>query len=62
VTQPKISPFSVSDHLESEEMIKAYLKAVREESDPELLQRALQDAETARARLVRGTDVPPASK
>jgi len=56
---PFISPFVVSDHLDSEEAIAAYLKAVREENDPEVLRRVLDDVEKARARLAGGTDRPP---
>lgn len=41
-------PWDVAEHLDSPEMIAAYLEAVLEEDDPKLLQAALGDIARAR--------------
>ncbi|MCX4156170.1 MULTISPECIES: helix-turn-helix domain-containing transcriptional regulator [Paraburkholderia] len=63
IAMPKtvVTPFVASEYLDSEETIDAYLATVTEENDPELLRRALEDVETARARLRKGaTETPDA--
>ncbi|WP_338862873.1 putative addiction module antidote protein [Mycetohabitans rhizoxinica] len=44
----KISRFDVSEHLDSEEMIAAYLNAAIAEGDPDLLTAAISDIAKAR--------------
>ena len=44
----KTSPFDVVDYLDSEEAIAAYLNAVLEENNPELLLAAIGDVARAR--------------
>jgi probable addiction module antidote protein len=44
----KISRFDVSEHLDSEEMIAAYLNAALEQQDPDLLMAAITDIAKAR--------------
>ncbi|MCG1042497.1 putative addiction module antidote protein [Mycetohabitans sp. B8] len=44
----KISHFDVSEHLDSEEMIAAYLNAAIAEGDPDLLTAAISDIAKAR--------------
>ncbi|CAN0625003.1 putative addiction module antidote protein [Burkholderia multivorans] len=44
----KISRFDVSEQLDSEEMIAAYLNAALEEGDPDLLMAAIADIAKAR--------------
>lgn len=43
--------FDVADHLDSEEMIAAYLAELADENDPALLAEAVADVARARARL-----------
>ncbi|MEN2787110.1 DNA-binding protein [Sphingomonas qilianensis] len=44
------TPWNPADHLDSEEMILAYLEAVFEEGDPELVALALNNIARARGR------------
>ncbi|MEJ2767537.1 addiction module antidote protein [Mycetohabitans sp. B46] len=44
----KISRFDVSEHLDSEEMVAAYLNAAIAEGDPDLLTAAISDIAKAR--------------
>ena len=44
----KVSRFDASEHLDSEEMIAAYVNAALEEGDPDLLMAAIADVAKAR--------------
>ena len=44
----KTTPFDISDHLDSEEMIAEYLSAILEEDDPDLFIKVLGDVAKAR--------------
>ncbi|PCE25050.1 putative addiction module antidote protein [Paraburkholderia acidicola] len=48
MTKVKISRFDVAEHLDSEEMIAAYLNAALEEGDSDLLMAAIADVAKAR--------------
>ena len=48
MTKVKISRFDVSEHLDSEEVIAAYLNAALEEGDSDLLMAAIADVAKAR--------------
>ena len=48
MTKVKISRFDVSEHLDSEEIIAAYLNAALEEGDSDLLMAAIADVAKAR--------------
>lgn len=45
--------WDVVDHLDSEEMILAYLEAVFEDGDPDLIAAALNDVARARGQLTQ---------
>lgn len=49
--QVQFSRYDTVDYLDSDEAIEAYLQAVREENDPDLLAAVLEDVARARARL-----------
>lgn len=48
MSKVKVSRFDVSEHLDSEEMIAAYLNAALEEGDSDLLMAAIADVAKAR--------------
>lgn len=48
MSKVKISRFDVSEHLDSEEMIAAYLNAALEDGDADLLMAAIADVAKAR--------------
>ena len=48
----KVSKFDVVDYLDSEEMIEEYLKAVKEEGNPDLLRSALSNVATNLPRMM----------
>ncbi|MEQ5841572.1 putative addiction module antidote protein [Paraburkholderia acidicola] len=48
MTKVKISRFDVAEHLDSDEMIAAYLNAALEEGDSDLLMAAIADVAKAR--------------
>jgi probable addiction module antidote protein len=52
--------WDIIDHLSSHEAIVAYLEAVFEDGDPELIAAALEDV--ARARGLDATTLPPAAR
>lgn len=52
----KISRFDVSEHLDSEEMIAAYLNAALEDGDADLLMAAIADVAKARGIAQVATD------
>jgi DNA-binding phage protein len=54
----KISQFNIADHLDSEEVIRAYLDAAAESDDPAVIESAKIDAEKARARIREAASRP----
>jgi DNA-binding phage protein len=56
-----LSPYDTADYLKTEGDIAAYLNAVMEDGDPELIAAALGDVARARARIAvkADSDCPP---